>query len=284
MLLSIAGILIVGFAALVAYLYFNQHRMIFYPTATLDASPDESGLDYQEIWIDVDGERKIHAWFFPGSAPDRIKSGDDAGRPLVLFCHGNAGNMSHRIQTAEFLTGLGAAVLMFDYAGYGRSEGQPSEANAYADVEAAYRWVLSETNFATGQIVIMGRSLGGAVAVDLAARQPFRSLIVESSFTSTVDMGKRMFPFVPVNWLLKYRFDTRAKIGQVDCPVLFVHSDRDEIVPYEMGCELFESANQPKRMVTIDGSHNELYYFQNPEYRTAILQILKGKIESEAKS
>ncbi|MFH1686927.1 MAG: alpha/beta hydrolase, partial [bacterium] len=202
-------------------------------------------------------------------------------RPLVLFCHGNAGNISHRLETAEYLVGLGAAVVLFDYAGYGRSEGRPSEENTYADALAAYQWVLRETGFEADRVVIMGRSLGGAVAIDLAARVAARGLIVESAFTSALDMGRRMFPFVPVAWLLRHHFDALSKIGVVNCPVLIVHSVDDEMIPYEMGQQLFQSARPPKQMVTISGSHNNREYFDNEEYRAAVGQVLKGATPSQ---
>jgi fermentation-respiration switch protein FrsA (DUF1100 family) len=244
---------------LAVFLYLNQRRLAFVPSRDLSVTPGDIGLSFEDIFIEVaDGER-VHGWYFPveGSAV------------VAMLCHGNAGNISHRLETAEFLTSIGVNVLLFDYRGYGRSDGKPSEENAYADAEAAYRWLLSDKGFGSEQVIIFGRSLGGAVAVELATRVSCRALIVESSFSSVKDLGRRMFPYMPIGLLLRFEFDSAEKIASLDCPKVICHSPVDEIVPYDLGRKLYEAAAEPKTWIELSGGHNEREYFRDPAYLEA---------------
>jgi hypothetical protein len=252
-------------------LYLLQSKLVFQPTRELVVTPDRFYLPYEDVYINVTDDEKIHGWYFPADNPDSGKN-----TPVVLFCHGNAGNIAHRLETADFIRSLGADILLFDYRGYGRSDGSPSEDNAYADAEACYRWLRENKGFQPEQIIIFGRSLGGAVAVELVRRVPCRGLIVESSFTSTLDMGRRSFPFLPIKYLLKYKFDSIAKIGAVTCPVIITHSPDDEIVPYEMGRRLFEAAREPKKFIVLSGGHNEREYLTDKTYREALRDLIQG--------
>lgn len=270
----LTGLLVIAAAAVVflaALLWFMQDRMIFYPTRELDATPEEAGLSgYRDVMISTSSGERIHAWYIePNNGPK------DESMRAVLFCHGNGGNISHRLETARFLTGLGASTLMFDYRGYGRSDGRPSEANCYEDAEAAYNWLVTEQRLAPGHIVVFGRSLGGAVAVDLAGRVRCGGLIVESTLTSAADMGRRMFFGLPVGLLVRHKFDAVARIGDVSCPVLVTHSPEDDIVPYEMGRRLFEEAREPKQFVQLRGIHNDRLYFEDQEYINAVRNMLR---------
>jgi fermentation-respiration switch protein FrsA (DUF1100 family) len=275
MLVIVVVVAVGGFVAFGLYLYLSQDRMVFFPTHELEGSPGDLGLDFQELMIEVaDGER-VHAWFVP--APRDNPSGDDSAendRPTVIFCHGNGGNISHRLATIEVIHRLGGDLLLFDYRGYGQSDGSPSEANLYADAEACYRWLIDEIGVQPDRIVWFGRSLGGAVAVDLAARVDCAGLIVESSFTSAKEMGRRMFPWFPIGLLLRYQFDSVEKIGRVGCPVLVMHSQEDDMIPYSMGRQLFERAAEPKEFVTLVGDHNERGYFGHEEYLSSLRSIL----------
>ena len=261
-------VLIAGglFVTFVGFLVVFQVRMIFAPTRELSATPASMALPFEDVSIAVEPGVTVHGWYLPanGSTVDAENS------KTVLFFHGNAGNISHRLETARFLVELGASVLLLDYRGYGRSEGSPSEDGLYADAGAAYEWLSREKNLSADDIVLFGRSLGGAVAVELASRQPCGGVIVESSFTSLVDMGRRLYPYVPVGTVLRYRFDSAAKMGQLRCPVLVAHSPDDELIPYDMGKKLYEVAPQPKQFVEIYGGHNQLEYFRDPGYRNAM--------------
>lgn len=264
LLVIVAG----AFVAINLYLYFMQGRIVFYPTRDISVTPEEVGIAAEDVFVEVIFGERVHGWYAP--PPDETA-------PVVLFCHGNAGNISHRLETLRFLTDLGAGVLLFDYRGYGRSDGSPGEREAYADATACYEWLAGEQGVGAGRIVIFGRSLGGAVAVDLATRMPCRGVVVESSFTSIDDMSRKMFRFMPVRWFLRYSFASVEKIGNVRCPVLVTHSPEDDLIPFEMGRTLFEAARPPKRFVMLVGGHNSRAYFELESYQEALQEVLAGE-------
>ncbi len=253
------------FAILSFYLYFNQKNMVFFPMKDLAVTPRDAAIEFEDVTLTTVDGVKIHAWYLPC---------DSSVQKVFLFCHGNAGNISHRLETIEFLNQLGCALMIFDYRGFGRSEGEPSEEGIYADARACYDWLVNGKGFRPDDIIIFGRSLGGAVAVDLAAGVPCGGLVVESSFTSAADMARRIFPFLPTSFLLRYKFNTIDKIDDVNCPVLVTHSPDDDIVPYAMGKKLFERAREPKWFVRLSGGHNDRGYLSQPDYRTAFRELV----------
>ena len=277
-LLKTVGWLVLALAAglvlLSGLLYIFQRRLVYYPFRELTATPEQIGVSWEDVRITVTPGRAVHGWYV--RAPDQLApaGGDRTDRRVVLFCHGNAGNISHRLETLAFLLDLGADALLFDYRGYGLSDGEPSEENTYADAVACHQWLISVKQYAPDQIIVFGRSLGGAVAIDLASRMPCGGLIIESTFTAAVDVGRKFYPFLPVGWLLRDRYDCLSKIPRVTCPVLVTHSPNDEIVPYEMGVQLYEAARPPKRLVPLEGGHNERQYLTMPEYTDAMRRLM----------
>jgi len=243
-----------------AFLYFSQERLIFFPTREISATPADVGLSFDDLRIAVSGDERINAWYL------RSRDSAVASPATVLYCHGNGGNLSHRVITAEFLTRLGVDVLLFDYRGYGLSDGRPSESNMYADAEAAYRWLVQEKGVAPDRLFLFGRSIGGAVVVDLAGKVPCAGVVVESAMTSAADVGARMYPFMPIRLLIRYRFDALARIGSLRCPVLVTHSPEDEIIPFDMGRALYERAPEPKLFIPLSGRHNERAYYDSDIY------------------
>jgi hypothetical protein len=266
MLLSVFIAVVLFFVGFAALLYFGQGRLIFQPTSKHEATPVQFGLQFETAKIAVTEAESIHAWYFPCEKADSAAT--------VLFCHGNAGNISHRLHTARFLVGLGVNVLLFDYRGYGQSDGMASEVNVYADAEAAYRWLLDEKGVRADRLFLFGRSLGGAVAIELATRVKCAGIVVESSFTSSGDMGQRMFPYLPIRLLVRYRFDSLGKIGRLTCPVLVSHSPDDDIIPYEMGRELFDSAGPNKTFLELEGVHNSHNFSENEKYINGLRAFL----------
>jgi len=257
MLVAFVVILVVLFGALCAGLYFNQNSMVFVPSREMVMTPDEVNMRYEDIYIEVAPGENINAWYIPAN---------DSSAPTVLFCHGNTGNISHRIYSAQFLNGLGANLLLFDCRGYGMSDGAPSEENAYADAAAAYNWLVNEKGINPSNLFIFGRSLGGALVVELALHVECAGVIVESSFTSAHDMGQRMFPYLPTKLLSRYRFDSISKVGRLSCPILVTHSPDDDLIPYEMGRSLYNRAAEPKTFIDLSGRHNERLYFDSDVY------------------
>ena len=264
MLIGLVIALVAAFALLCTYLYFAQGRMIFVPSRDLVITPDMLDLTYEDVYIEVVTGEKVNGWYFPVC---------DSGK-TVLFCHGNAGNISHRLETVAMLVELGVNVFLFDYRGYGLSDGSPSEENVYADAGAAYRWLLKEKGIAADRIILFGRSLGGAVAIELAGRVDYDRLIVESSFTSATDLGRRMLPYLPIATLIRYHFDSVSRIGLLNRPILVVHSPEDDLIPYEMGRRLYEHASEPKRFLSITGGHNDRDYLHHESYLRSLSDFL----------
>ncbi|MCK5095188.1 MAG: alpha/beta hydrolase [Spirochaetes bacterium] len=224
-----------------------QSRFIFFPGDEITATPGEINLSYETVNLETDDGVKLSGWFIPARNE----------RGVVLFCHGNAGNISHRLESIQVFHDLGLSTFIFDYRGYGRSEGKISEQGTYLDVKAAWRYLVQERQIEPGSIIIFGRSLGGSIAAWLARESRPKALIIESSFTSIRNAAVDMYPFLPLKILLRYNYSTMDYLAQVKCPVLIVHSRDDELIPFSHGQRLFEIANNPKEFLEISGSHNE---------------------------
>ena len=250
---------------LCAWMFVFQRRMIFRPRRGVDRTPTAQGLEYEEVGLSLPEEGRAQAWWVSGKHPTA---------PVILFCHGNAGNLADRISSLQLFHGLGAATLIFDYPGYGDSPGQPSEDGCYAAAEAAWQWLTETKLVPPARIIILGRSLGGAVAAWLAQNRPAGALIVESAFTSAPELGAELYPYLPVKALCRYRFDTREYLGKVRCPVTIIHSRDDETVPFEHGEALFAAAAEPKFMVVIGGDHNERFLDSGETYTAAVAAVL----------
>jgi fermentation-respiration switch protein FrsA (DUF1100 family) len=222
----------------------------------LVVTPGQLHMSCEDVYIEVVPGEKINAWYFPG----------DPGRRTILFCHGNAGNISHRLETVLFFENLNVNVLLFDYRGYGRSDGRPTEEGVYADTRAAFEWLVEEKEIPAEDIILFGRSLGGAVAVDLATKVTCGGVVVESSFTTAAELGRKLFPYFPVKFLLHFKFNTLEKISSLTCPVLVTHSLDDDLIPFEMGRRLYEAAPEPKYFIELHGGHNDRNYLEKESY------------------
>ncbi len=233
-----------------------QSRMIYFPSRDVWATPREVGLSFEDVSLETDDGIGIHGWFVPR----------EGARASVLFCHGNAGNIADRLGTIKLLHLADLNVFAFDYRGYGRSAGTPSEQGTYADAEAAWRYLTRDRGIPPERIVLFGRSLGGAVAIELATRHAPGALVVESTFTNLYDIGRLHYPFLPVKWLLSYRYDSIAKVGAITCPKLFVHGRDDTLIPLANGRKLFDAAAEPKTFLETPGDHNNSGISYAPEY------------------
>ncbi len=245
---------------------------VFFPERRLQATPAAAGLGYEELWLNTSDGTRLHAWLVPS----------DQARFLLLFCHGNAGNISHRVDNLRRLHDLGLACLIFDYRGYGQSQGQPDEAGFFLDAEAALAKAQDLAQRQRQRLIIFGRSLGGIAATHAAALasqagRPPAGLILESTFTHLGDMARRHFPLPLLGPALAGRFSAQERIPRVACPILFLHGDRDEIVPFELGRKLYDHAPQPKQWVTLPGAgHNDTYLAAGPIYWPAWRGFLGG--------
>ncbi|MFA6004849.1 MAG: alpha/beta hydrolase, partial [Elusimicrobiota bacterium] len=206
-----------------------ERANLYFPKRQMDSDPGLIGLGFEDLRLAAEDGTALHAWFVPL----------EADSPVILFCHGNGGNISFRLDKLLRLRQAGASVLLFDYRGYGRSAGRPSEQGTYQDAQAAYRWLTETRGLPARRIVIHGESLGGAVAMELAGRCPSAGLILESTFTSVIELGRQIFPFLPLNMMIRFRYDTLSKISRLDRPLLVMHSPEDDMIPYGMGQKLF---------------------------------------------
>ncbi|MGE5238946.1 MAG: alpha/beta hydrolase, partial [Chloroflexota bacterium] len=255
-LLSALIIAVSCYCVLVAVAYFTQGRMLYYPTRELEATPADIGLGFEEVTVRTRDGVALSTWYVPSRTE----------RGIVVFCHGNAGNISHRLDSIRIFHDLGMSVLIFDYRGYGKSEGSPTEQGTYLDAEAVWEYLVNLKGILPGKIVIFGRSLGGAVAAHLAATREAAALIVESGFTSVPDLGARHFPYLPVRLISRFGYRTIEKVQRTDIPKLFIHSPQDEIVPYSQGLELFARAAEPKEFLEITGGHNDGFLVSGERY------------------
>ena len=248
--------LILSLLFIFAYLRYFEKKGIYYPSKDIIYNPQDVGLKYDDVYFETDDGLRLNAWFIPAEIP----------RGTLLFCHGNAGNLSHRVEIIEIFNKLNLNVFIFDYRGYGRSLGSPSEQGLYRDAQAAYQYLLSRNDIDKDKIVIYGKSIGANVAINLASKVSAACLISESGFTSAYDMGKKLFPYLPIKWIITTKFDAIEKIKRINIPKLIIHSQNDEIVPFKLGEKLFEAALQPKEFYQMRGTHNAAIFMAPEEY------------------
>jgi fermentation-respiration switch protein FrsA (DUF1100 family) len=225
-----------------------ENSQVYQPSVYPEGDWEPAGLVYEDAFFQAEDGTHLHGWFLPHPNP----------RAVILFAHGNAGNLSHRREMLEELRDRQqVSVMIFDYRGYGRSEGKPREAGLLQDARAARQWLSQRTGVPERDIVLMGRSLGGGVAVDLAANDGAAGLILVSTFNSLVDVAEHHVPWLPAEKLMVNRLDSLSKIDGYHGPLLQTHGDRDRVVPYEYALELFGKANSPKQFVMVaGGGHN----------------------------
>jgi fermentation-respiration switch protein FrsA (DUF1100 family) len=257
----------ISWCGVAVYVYFSQSRLLYYPglpTRAIEATPAAIGLPFEDVHLVTADDIHLHGWFVPATSP----------RGTLLFNHGNAGNISHRLDSVALFHSLGLNVLIYDYRGYGDSEGKPTENGTYRDAMAAWKYLQEERGIAAQDIVIFGRSLGAAIAVDLASQVPAAGVILESAFTSVPDMAATLYPWLPARILARYHYDNAAKIGRITSPLLVMHSQDDEIIPYSQGEELFARANQPKQFLRLQGGHNDGNHVSRDLYTHTLEQFL----------
>jgi fermentation-respiration switch protein FrsA (DUF1100 family) len=241
-----------------------QERLIYFPERQLIATPMDAALQYEDVHLTTSDGVLLHGWYVPA----------DNQQAVLLYFHGNGGNISHRIEALLQFHRIGLSTLIIDYRGYGRSEGEPGESGTYKDAEAAWRYLVVDRKINPGTIVLLGRSLGGAVAAYLASRESPRALILESTFTSIPDRGAELYPYFPVRLLSRFRYDTLNRMKEIRSPLLIVHSPEDEIVPFSHGQHLFQAANEPKEFLRIGGGHNDGFVVSAAQYERGLRDFL----------
>ena len=254
-----AGFLVAAIVVYIVFLLLFENKIIFHPSRYPEGhwDPASVGVPAQDIYFTSEDGVKLHGWFIP--APKAVAT--------VLWFHGNAGNISHRLDNIQGLAPLNLNIFIFDYRGYGRSEGEPDEQGIYKDSKAAYKTVIGLNSVSVDTLFLFGRSLGGICAVETALNHPARGLILESVFTSASDMSRKVFPLIPLGWGIRSKLDAIGNVPNLKLPKLILHGTRDEIVPYDLGRKLFDHAGEPKKFYPIEGAgHNDTYTIGGRDY------------------
>jgi uncharacterized protein len=241
-----------------------QNMILFQPSRAMEETPEKLGLKYEEVTLQAADKVKLNAWWV----------GCPSARATLLLSHGNAGNISHRLDKLKIFHALGLNVLLYDYRGFGKSGGVPSEAGVYADGQAAYDYLVKDKKVAPGKLIAYGESLGGSVAAHLAGTNQVGALVLDSSFSSLKGMVQAIAPFLAD--MVTPGFDTLAEVKKVNAPVLVLHSPKDEVVPYAQGKKLFDTAKEPKQFVELTGSHNEGFLTSGKTYLDGLDKFLKA--------
>ena len=259
------------YAMLCLALFVFQPRLVYFPMKAMAATPAVIGLSYEDVALETAAGTTVHGWYLPGR--------EDAH--TLLFLHGNAGNISHRLDSLGLFNELGLNVLIIDYSGFGLSGGKPGEQQTYEDARLAWRHLTQSRGVAPERIVVFGRSLGAGVATWLASEESPGGLILESAFTSVPELAKKYYPIFPVRWLARIRYDNASRLPSVRCPVLIAHSLDDEIVPIDHGRALFALARDPKSFLEMRGSHNAGFLVSGHGYRAGLARFIAGLSSEE---
>jgi len=237
----------IGYVAAAFLIFAFQSKLLYFPNPKSDAVPSDLGMSYEEVEFSASDGVKLHGWFVPAAKPVAT----------LLFCHGNAGDVSYRIHTLCQLNRMGMSTMIFDYRGYGLSEGEPGEEGTYMDARAGWDYLTEQRGIPAERIVIFGRSLGGAIAAHLAADVEPAALVIDSSFTSVSDRASEMLWMFPTRLLCRFEYDTEQYLRGIRCPVMVMHAREDELIPFHHGEKLYESANEPKQFLVRQGGHND---------------------------
>jgi len=260
------------YAGITALVYFRQSGLIYYPDVagrSLSATPQRIGLSFEDVELLTGDGVRLHGWFVPGDNP----------RGSLLFFHGNAGNISHRLDSIAIFNRMDLDVFIIDYRGYGQSQGRVSESGTYRDAEAAWSYLVETRGIDASRIIVFGRSLGASIAAWLASRHRPAALILESSFSSVPSMAQRLYPFLPVRWLSRFSYDTRRYVSRIACPLLVVHSKGDEIIPYAEGRLVFDAAPGNKQFLDIRGGHNDGFIVTGKPYIDGLSRFIAGSLD-----
>jgi len=255
---------VLGYGAIMLRVYLTQSSRIYIPSRTMVTTPGYFGYRYEIAVFQTTDGITLHGWFMPHEQTQRV----------VLFCHGNRGNISEYMETIAIFQRMGMAIFVFDYRGYGLSEGQPDEEGTYRDAAAAWSYLVNRRGLNPADIIIMGRSLGAAIASDLATRNTPRALVLESTFTSLPTAAAELHPLLPVSLMSRYRYPVLENVKKVTCPVLVIHSPEDEVILFPHAEKLYAAAAEPKEFLTITGNHFQGYLASGSLYTDSLNEFL----------
>lgn len=260
------------YVAIMALVYYQQSSLIYYPNIpgrNLVATPEDIGLGYEDVQFVTRDSIRLHGWFVV----------NENAKGTLLFFHGNAGNISHRLESIAIFHELGLNVFIIDYRGYGQSEGRVTERGTYRDAEAAWEYLTENRGIAANQLIIFGRSLGASIAAWLTGKHTPAALILESGFSSVPSMAKRIYPFLPVHWLASFKYNTRHYVENISCPVLVAHSKNDEVIPFAEGLKVFDAAPEAKQFLEMRGGHNDGFLVSRSVYVAGLQSFIDENLE-----
>jgi hypothetical protein len=276
-LLPVIRILAFAYIGLAIALYLGQSNLVFMPSRDVIETPEILSIKFENIQITTRDNVNLDSWFVPA------KDNDLVGKGVILFCHGNGGNISNRISYLPIFRELGLATFLFDYRGYGKSGGTPTEEGTYTDVEAAWQYLTQERQIPPQKIIIYGESLGRAIASYLAQKNSQQNgndnaggLVLASTFTSISDRAAELYPFMPIRFLSRFSYNSIDRLPSIKIPVLVIHSIDDEIIPFHHGERNFQVANQPKKLVRLRGDHNSGFLDSLETYRNGVNEFIQS--------
>jgi fermentation-respiration switch protein FrsA (DUF1100 family) len=258
-------IIIAVFVAFKIVFIFLEQKSLYHPTKEILNTPESLGIGFENVVFKTSDGQSLNGWFVPAQG----------ARVTVLYCHGNAGTIADRLHKVTFFNGMGVNFFIFDYRGYGKSTGRPSEKGLYRDAQAAYDYLLSRGDVDKNKIVAYGKSLGGPVAADVCSNRNVSALILEGSFASVLLRARQMYPFLPMQLLVTQRYDAMAQVKRLRIPKLIVHGRQDDVIAFRFGEMLFAAAVEPKQFLPFEGGHNDDVYVVSPGFRDVVLGFLK---------
>lgn len=270
----------IGYLAIMGLAFAFQDQLLFQPSSRLLATPDRAEMDYETVRLDTEDGETLHGWWIPSDDVSRETSPGAVADQTLLFFHGNAGNISGRLESVKQFHDLGLNVLIVDYRGYGQSTGSPSEEGIYRDAKAMWQHLIDDRGIDPARIVLFGRSMGGGPATWLTVRTSPGAVILESVFTNVPDIGAHHYPFLPVRTLATNQFDNETRVAEIEAPKLFIHGRGDRIVPFELGRAVYEAAAEPKQFLEIEGGHNDGFLVSAERYTRTIDRFLAEALSS----
>jgi len=269
-----AILLIVFYTIKAIHLYQHQGDHLYHPSNEIRGNPADVGLDFQDVELRTADNILLHGWYC-------AKTGS---KKVILLFHGNTGNISDCLASLKIFSDLGYSSLVFDYRGYGRSQGKPDELGTYRDADTAWEWLLREQHFAPSDVIILGRSLGAAIGANLASKHNPAAVVLESTFTSLPDIAAEKHRLVPARLMTRFNYNTLDLIKQINSPILIIHGPDDSVISYKHGRRLFAAANEPKGFLDIDSHHAEGYLRSGEIYINGLKDFFQHHIENEASS